>query len=232
MKSTSLETKRIELHDPIPSPAVTRFPSPIIQSKIQVPKEEKISTIAHHFRAILEVLGLDLEDQSISRTPERVAKMYVEELFAGLDESTFPSISFFDDEFHQETRHQMVFVKVGFTSLCEHHLIPMSGFAYVAYIPNKKFIGLSKIPRIVRYFARRPQLQERLASQIADSLSILIESENVAVSISARHQCVIARGIQDEHSHTITNTLRGEFQLDKEIRTEFLDAIHRKDLSH
>ncbi len=231
MKSSSPKLDKIADHISTPSPAITRFPSPIIHSKVRVPKEEKINAIAKHFKSILEILGMDLTDQSICRTPERIAKMYVEELFAGLDESAFPSISFFDDEFHEEIRHEIVFVKVGFTSMCEHHLVPMAGYAYVAYIPNKKFIGLSKIPRIVRYFAKRPQLQERLSCQIADSLSMLLETENVAVSISARHQCVIARGIQDEHSHTITNTLRGEFQHKVDLRKEFFDAINRKDLT-
>lgn len=189
--------------------------------------EEKIRQIAEHFRGIIEILGLDLSDDSLERTPIRIAKMYVEEVFAGLDENNFPDISFFKDDFHHEHKANMVFVKVGFTSFCEHHFVPMTGFAYVAYVPSNRLIGLSKIARIVRFFARRPQVQERLTAQIADSLAILLEMENVAVSITAHHHCVISRGIQDESSHTITNVLRGRFESDHTLRNEFFEAINR-----
>src|SRR5262249_24101403 len=157
--------------------------------------EEKIAYIATRFREIMEVLGLDLSDASLSRTPERVAKMYVNEIFSGLDPSQFPSISFIDDDYKHAGRSNMIFMKVNFCSFCEHHFVPMIGTAHVAYVPFRKLIGLSKIPRLVRFFANRPQVQERLTAQIADSLAILLETEDVAVSLKAEHYCIKARGI-------------------------------------
>lgn len=213
-----------------PSPAVTNFPSPILKNHNEISDEKKMEIIADRFRDIMEVLGLDLSDDSLARTPYRVAKMYVQEVFSGLNEANFPDVSFFKDVFHHEHKANMVFIKVGFTSFCEHHFVPMMGFAYVAYIPGEKLIGLSKIPRLVRYFARRPQLQERLTAQIADSLAIILESENVAISINARHYCVMARGIQDEHAHTITNVLRGQFNTNPDLRKEFFEGVNRQDL--
>lgn len=210
-----------------PSPATTNFPSPILSPKPKLSKEEKIKRIAASFGEILNTLGLDLKDDSLAQTPYRIAKMYVEEIFSGLEEENFPSISFFKDELHHEHKANMVFVKVGFTSFCEHHFVPMTGLAYVAYVPGKELIGLSKIPRIVRYFAKRPQVQERLTAQIADSLALLLNSNDVAVSINAHHFCVAARGVQDECSHTITNVLRGEFNSNANLRSEFFDGINR-----
>ncbi|MBA2369683.1 MAG: GTP cyclohydrolase I FolE [Candidatus Protochlamydia sp.] len=218
-KKTSIKTK--------PSPAITNFPSPILFNNTKLSKEEKIKKIAANFEEILIVLGLDLKDDSLARTPYRIAKMYVDEVFSGLDEENFPPISFFKDELHHEHQANMVFVKVGFTSFCEHHFVPMKGQAYVAYVPGKELIGLSKIPRIVRYFAKRPQVQERLTAQIADSLALLLNKEDVAVSINANHFCVAARGVQDESSHTITNVLRGEFNSNVNLRKEFFEGINR-----
>ncbi|WP_237753494.1 GTP cyclohydrolase I FolE [Candidatus Protochlamydia amoebophila] len=209
-------------------PSITNFPSPIRRHQKRLSDQDKIKLIAEHFKAIMETLELDVEDESLARTPERVAKMYVNEIFSGLDEENFPEISFFKDEIHHEHKANMVFVKVGFTSFCEHHFVPMSGFAYVAYIPTNQLIGLSKIPRLVRYFAKRPQLQERLTAQIADSLALLLNTEHVAVSLTAIHSCVQARGIQDECSHTITNVLRGQFGADGNLRREFFEGINRR----
>lgn len=214
-----------------PSAAITHFPSPILNDKSTHSEEEKIDLIAQRFKEIMEILGLDLTDDSLAKTPERIAKMYVQEIFSGLDEANFPDISFFKDDIHHEHKAHMVFIKVGFTSFCEHHFVPMTGFAYVAYMPGKKLIGISKIPRLVRFFARRPQLQERLTAQIADSLALLLQINNVAVSIHAQHYCVMARGIQDENSHMITNVLRGEFHNDEKLRREFFEGISREDLS-
>lgn len=213
-----------------PSPAVTHFPSPILKGKAPLSDAEKIDQIAAHFHRILEILGLNLTDDSLVKTPQRIAKMYVQEIFSGLDEKHFPEISFFKDEFHHEHKAHMVFVKVGFTSFCEHHFVPMTGFAYVAYLPANKIIGISKIPRLVRFFAQRPQLQERLTAQIADSLAILLEIEDVAVSIHACHYCVIARGVQDQNSQMITNILRGQFHTKEELRREFFEGINRQNL--
>lgn len=189
--------------------------------------EQKILAIAEHFRAIMDVLGLDLSDPSIAKTPMRVARMYVNEIFSGLKEENYPSLTFMPNPGEGTGRENMVFSKVHFTSFCEHHFVPMVGHAYVAYIPEKKIIGLSKIPRIVKYFAKRPQLQERLTSQIADSLSAVLETEHVAVSIQAQHFCVVARGIEDTHGHTITNDFRGLFAQEGRVRDELFQALSR-----
>ena len=209
-----------------PLPSVTNYPSPLLQASNLTP-EEKIDQIADRFKEIMEILGLDLEDESLKKTPYRVARMYVNEIFSGLNLEEFPNISFFGDYYKHETRSNLVLVKVNFTSFCEHHFVPFIGYAYVAYVPNEKIIGLSKIPRIVRFFAKRPQVQERLTAQIADSLSLLLESEDVAVSITAEHFCVKARGIQDENSHTTTNVIRGQFLTDPLRKQEFFEGINR-----
>lgn len=208
--------------------AITNFPSPLAKNGPKLSDEQKIAIIEEKFRDILEVLGLDVQDESLARTPFRIAKMYVKEVFSGLDNNNFPTISFIKDEFHHEHKPHIVFVRVSFTSFCEHHFVPMHGNAYVAYKPNGRLIGLSKIPRLVRFFAKRPQLQERLTAQIADSLAILLHTDDVAVSVSAVHFCVLARGIEDQESNTITNVLRGMFNSDDSLRKEFFEAIHRK----
>lgn len=205
----------------------TRFPSPTSAENSQLSKEEKVSAIAEKFRGIMEILGLDLNDESLQHTPYRVARMYVEEVFSGLDPASFPRVSFIEDRFRHNDRSSMVFVKSSFCSFCEHHFVPMEGTASVAYLPNGKLIGLSKIPRIVRFFARRPQVQERLAAQIADALATLLGTDSVAVSLHARHHCITARGVENESSHAITNVLRGEFETDELMRKEFFDALNR-----
>lgn len=209
--------------------AKTRFLSPIKKGKYPISNQKKIALIEDKFRDILNVLGLDLSDESLKYTPYRVAKMYVEEIFSGLDYKNFPLITTVQDQYHHEQRSSIIFTKVSFSSFCEHHLVPMVGYAIVAYRPRGRLIGLSKIPRIVRYFAKRPQLQERLTAQIADSLSILVGTEDVAVSTKATHFCVLARGVEDERSCTITNVLRGEFDSNPNSRDEFFNAV--KELS-
>lgn len=211
----------------------THYPSPILDNPVQMSDEKKIEFIAKRYKEIMEVLGLDLSDDSLQKTPQRIAKMYVKEIFSGLDQSNFPEISFFENKFRKKKGESddMILVKVNFTSFCEHHFVPMRGYAYVAYLPNKKLIGLSKIPRIVRFFAKRPQVQERMAAQIVDSLSLLLETENVAISIVAEHYCVIARGIENEHSNTVTNILRGKFQTQDILRREFFESIKRQNMT-
>lgn len=211
--------------------AITRFPSPIAANPPQMSKEEKIDFIASRFQDILEVMGLDLSDDSLAKTPYRIAKMYINEVFSGLDYDAFPAISFIKNKFQGDHKAGMVLVKTNFHSFCEHHFVPMSGTAYIAYVPNEKVIGLSKIPRIVHYFASRPQVQERLTVQIADCLALLLETENVAVSMTAKHFCVMARGIQDEDSNTTTNVLRGHFDADDNLRKEFFEGINRRSAS-
>lgn len=208
--------------------AITRFPTPMNKNAQPLSKEEKITLIKEKFTEIMDILGLDLEDDSLRKTPERIAKMYVEEIFSGLNEEIFPEVSFFEDRFQHDKHSNTVLVKMNFVSFCEHHFVPMNGTAYVSYIPNGKLIGLSKIPRIVRYFAKRPQVQERLTAQIADSLCLLLDTEDVAVTLAARHYCVIARGIEDENGHTVTNVLRGRFETDETVRREFFEGVNRK----
>ncbi len=152
--------------------ATTNFRSPTAPQPLALTDEEKIDIIADRFRDIMEVLGLDLNDPSLAKTPQRVARMYVREAFAGLNPKNFPTITVVEDRYQHEERSNMVLVKASFCSFCEHHFVPMRGVAHVAYIPKGKLLGLSKITRVVRYFARRPQLQERLTAQIADSLCI------------------------------------------------------------
>lgn len=193
-------------------------PSPTVESNLS--PEEKIEAIKKHFGEIMKVLGLDLEDDSLKDTPKRIAKMYVNEIFGGLDYKNFPKITVIDNKMEYD---QMVCVQdIEIMSVCEHHFQPIDGFATIAYIPNKKVIGLSKLNRIAEFFAKRPQVQERLTKQIADCLQYILETENVAVHINAKHYCVISRGIQDTHSTTTTSDLRGCFKTRAETRTEFL----------
>lgn len=173
------------------------------------------------------LLGLDPLDKSLARTPERIAKMYVDEVFSGLDPSAFPDVSFFEDDFNYSEQSSTVFSRTGFTSFCEHHFVPFVGVACVAFIPNGKLIGLSKIPRIVRYYSKRPQLQERLTAQIADTMALLLGTEDVAVCVQAKHLCVLARGVEDRLSLTVTQTLRGAFGSEAGAREEFLENVRR-----
>lgn len=181
---------------------------------------EKIEKIQGHFSEIMKILGLDLKDDSLERTPHRVAKMYVREIFSGLSEDQFPAITLIDNKMRYD---QMVVVQdIKVMSFCEHHFLPIDGLATIGYIPNKKVIGLSKLNRIVTYFSRRPQVQERLTKQIADCLQEVLDTKNVAVHINAKHYCVISRGIEDLNSATSTSDLRGDFKFRSETRAEFL----------
>jgi GTP cyclohydrolase I len=212
----------------IPEKAIiTRFPTPKSKNPT-LKREEKIKAIEEKFRDIMQILGLDLEHPSLQRTPYRIAKMYVDEVFTGLDETTFPTVRFVENEYSHSKRNNLVFVKVNFNSFCEHHFVPMTGVIYVGYIPNKKIIGLSKIPRIVRFFSQRPQIQERLGAQIADSLQAILETEHIAVCIIAKHFCMVVRGIEDSVSHTVTHVLRGDFETDSARREEFYKAMDRQ----
>lgn len=206
--------------------AITHFPSPIKTNNLT--PEAKIDYIAQRFEEIMIALGLDLSDPSLAKTPHRVAKMYVNEIFSGLDFNQFPEVTFSEERYQMKNHSNMVFMKVSFHSFCEHHFVPMIGDAYVAYIPDDKLIGFSKIPRIVKYFASRPQLQERLTAQIADCLAILLNIKSVAVSLTAEHFCVMARGIEDTESYATTNVLRGDFNTNAVLRQEFFEAITRK----
>jgi len=181
---------------------------------------EKRERIRQHIQQIMEILGMDLQDDSLAETPKRIAKMYVDEIFSGLDYAHFPKITVIENKMGVD---EMVKVRdITMTSTCEHHLVTIDGLATVAYLPRSKVIGLSKINRIVQFFAKRPQVQERLTQQILVALQALLETEDVAVSITATHYCVKARGVMDASSATTTTALGGMFKKNPASRQEFL----------
>ncbi|WP_421870142.1 GTP cyclohydrolase I FolE [Motiliproteus sp.] len=182
--------------------------------------EQKYERIRGLLTEVVATLGLDLDDDSLCETPHRIAKMYVHEIFSGLDYDNFPRIAVIENKMGVD---EMVKVKgIDLTSTCEHHFITIDGSARVAYIPAQKIIGLSKINRIVRFFAKRPQVQERLTQQVLVALQTLLETDNVAVSIEATHYCVKARGVKDVNSSTSTTALGGIFKTNHHTRAEFL----------
>ncbi len=171
-----------------------------------IEKKEKIATL---FSEIMDVIGLDLTDDSLSGTPKRVAKMYIDEIFSGLDPRNKPKIALFDNKYRY---NQMLVEKnITFYSNCEHHFVPIIGKAHIAYISSGKVIGLSKLNRIVQYYAKRPQVQERLTNQIAQDLKSILGTEDVAVIIDAKHLCVSSRGVKDDTSATVTSYYGGSF---------------------
>ncbi len=196
-------------------------PSPMVANGFT--DEHKIKTIAGHFREIMLTLGLDLKDDSLAQTPERVAKMYVREVFSGLNPGSFPSLTSIENKLEY---NEMVTVKdISIISVCEHHFVTIDGRATISYIPKNRVIGLSKINRIAKFFSRRPQVQERLTKQIADCLCYVLETEDVAVNIHAKHYCVIQRGVEDAASETVTSDLRGAFRDDARTRHEYLSIV-------
>jgi GTP cyclohydrolase I len=186
----------------------------------QLDRKEKIDVIEAHFTGIMRALGLDLEDDSLMDTPKRVAKMYVNEIFWGLDYDAFPKCTTVANKMNYD--EMVVERNVNVQSNCEHHFVIIDGLATVAYVPNEKVLGLSKINRIVEYFAKRPQIQERLTEQVFHALCYILETENVAVMIDAQHYCVKSRGVEDTGSSTVTTKLGGGFKTDPAARAEFL----------
>ena len=183
--------------------------------------EQKYRRIEALMREVVETLGLDLSDDSLAETPHRIAKMYVREIFSGLDYSEFPKLSLIDNKMGV---NEMVKVRdIEMVSTCEHHFVTIDGTAKVAYIPKDKILGLSKINRLVRFFARRPQVQERLTRQILVALQALLGTDDVAVSIDATHYCVKSRGVMDSNSQTSTTALGGCFEKNIHTRAEFLN---------
>ena len=181
----------------------------------------KIDNITEHFSKIMQELGLDITNSSLKDTPNRVAKMYVNEIFKGLDSSNFPKVSTFPDELDYKGLVQVNDIKVH--SVCEHHFIPFIGVAKVAYIVDKKMIGLSKLNRLVDFYCRKPQVQEKLTQEIYNGFVEILNTKNVAVEIKAEHLCVKLRGIQDQNSQTLTRKLGGLFFEDNKLRNEFLN---------
>ena len=187
--------------------------------------KEKITLIAGHFEKIMQTLGLNLNDDSLNGTPNRVAKMYVKELFSGLRPENKPQISLFENKYgyHKKKKKK----DITLFSCCEHHFVPIIGKAHVAYIPHKQVIGLSKINRLVQYYAKRPQVQERLTIQIAEALKGILQHDDVAVLIEADHLCVASRGIKDTNSQTVTSSYSGHFE-NNDTRQEFLSYLNNK----
>lgn len=183
-------------------------------------RKEKIDHIEAHFTHIMRILGLDLTDDSLIETPKRVAKMYVNEIFWGLDYEAFPKCTTVDNK--MKYNEMVVERNISVQSNCEHHFVVIDGLATVAYVPKDKVLGLSKINRIVEYFSKRPQIQERLTEQIFHALQFILETEDVAVMIDAQHYCVKSRGVEDTGSSTITSRLGGGFKTDPAARQEFL----------
>ncbi|MEP2279918.1 GTP cyclohydrolase I FolE [Maribacter sp.] len=188
--------------------------------------DEKIENIQHHFSKIMEELGLDLTDDSLSGTPYRFAKMYVKELFYGLNPKNKPKLSVFENKY--EYKKMLIEQNITIDSSCEHHFLPITGHAHIAYIPKDKVIGLSKINRLVDYYSHRPQVQERLSLQILKDLQGILNTKDVIVMITAKHLCVSSRGIKDKDSFTTTIEYDGEFNKAK-IRAEFFNALQNGD---
>jgi len=187
----------------------TGLETPMKQNAFDMSNEEKKKRIAILFSEIMDVIGLDLTDDSLSGTPERVAKMYVEEIFSGLDPENKPKIALFDNKY--QYNQMLVEKNITFYSNCEHHFVPIIGKAHIAYKSSGKVIGLSKLNRIVQYYAKRPQVQERLTNQIANELKTVLATDDVAVIIDAKHLCVSSRGVKDDTSATVTTYYGGEF---------------------
>lgn len=184
--------------------------------------EEKIKRISVHFKEIMCILGMNPDDESLKKTPQRVAKMYVKEIFSGLNPFNKPALTLFDNNYKYG---EMVIEKnITLYSYCEHHFVPIIGKAHVAYIPNGKVIGLSKINRLVQYYAKRPQVQERLTIQIVGALKDVLHSADVAIIIDAVHHCVSCRGVKDTNSSTTTSHYSGKFKQDTK-KIEFISFI-------
>ena len=220
----------VELKTTSLSEAAIKVQNALIENGLETPMVEcglsngqRKVKIEQHMKEILNLLALDLTDDSLIDTPKRIAKMYVDEVFSGLDYSNFPKITVIDNKMNMD---EMIKVQdISLTSTCEHHFVTIDGVATVAYIPRKKIIGLSKINRIVRFFSQRPQVQERLTQQVLVALQTILETNDVAVKMDATHYCVKARGVMDATSTTSTSALGGIFKSDPASRAEFLTRI-------
>ncbi len=191
----------------------TSLETPMREHAFDISDEQKIDLIQNHFKEIMHILGLDLKDDSLSGTPYRVAKMYVKEVFSGLNPANKPEAKLFENKY--EYNEMLIEKDITLYSYCEHHFVPIIGKVHVAYISNGQVIGLSKINRLVQYYAKRPQVQERLTNQIAEGLKEALQSDDVAVIIDATHLCVASRGIKDTNTSTITAHYSGKFQSEK-----------------
>jgi len=200
----------------------TSYDTPLREDAFEMDDDLKIELIEKHFREIMNIMGLDLSDDSLNGTPHRVAKMYIKEIFSGLNPANRPKISLFENKY--QYGEMLVEKDITFFSNCEHHFVPIIGKAHIAYISSGKVIGLSKLNRLVQYYAKRPQVQERLTVQIANDLREVLQTEDVAVLIDAKHLCVSSRGVQDINSATVTAHYSGKFQ-EEATKSEFLKYI-------
>ena len=218
---TKQNTDRLELysHQEIGDDHMyTGLETPLKKDAFAVSDAEKKAKISILFEEIMDVMGLDLNDDSLKGTPDRVAKMYIDEIFSGLNPKNKPKIALFDNKY--QYNQMLVEKNITFYSNCEHHFVPIVGKAHIAYISSGKVIGLSKLNRIVQYFAKRPQVQERLTNQIGEELKSILGTDDVAVIIDAKHLCVSSRGIKDESSATVTSFYSGAFNSPAKL-TEF-----------
>lgn len=203
----------------------TSVDTPLRKDAFDLSDAQKIEQIATHFGQIMDILGLDRTDDSLSGTPKRVAKMYVQEIFSGLNPANFPDVKLFENKY--QYNQMLVEKNILFYSNCEHHFVPIIGKAHVAYISSGKVIGLSKINRVVQHFAKRPQVQERLTMQITKALQEVLDTQDVAVVIDATHLCVSSRGVKDVNSSTVTANFCGKFE-NEASKNEFLKYIELK----
>lgn len=200
----------------------TSAETPLRADAFVLTDDQKVAAIADHYQKIMEILGLDLTDDSLSGTPYRVGKMYVKELFSGLDPKNKPKISVFDNKY--QYNKMLVESQITFNSSCEHHFLPIIGVAHIGYISSGKVIGLSKMNRIVEYYGRRPQVQERMTIQIFNELKVALQTDDVIVVVEAEHLCVSTRGVNDKSSRTTTLEYGGKFS-DDQIRNDFFKMI-------
>ena len=214
-RKTAISTEAAAVKDAL---VLKGLETPMLETGLT--RDEKYLRIKAAMRDVVTTLGLDLSDDSLTETPHRIAKMYIDEIFSGLDYSQFPKISVIENKMGVE--EMVKITDINLTSTCEHHFVTIDGVADVAYIPNEKIIGLSKINRIVRFFAQRPQVQERLTQQILVALQTLLDTDSVAVRINATHYCVKSRGVMDTSSQTETTALGGQFKANPTARAEFL----------
>ena len=201
---------------------LTSIETPLRIDAFKIDDELKIELIEKNFKDIMQILGLDLNDESLKDTPKRVAKMYVKEIFRGLNPDNKPDSTLFENKF--KFNEMLVEKNITIYSYCEHHFVPIIGKAHIAYFPHDHVIGLSKLNRIAQYYAKRPQVQERLTMQIANELKRILQTDDVAVVIDADHLCVASRGVNDVNSSTITSIYNGKF-INDEIRKEFLSHV-------
>lgn len=214
--------KSIDLEEIIDDHVLSSIETPLRSDAFKLDDELKIELIEKNFKEIMHVLGLDLNDESLKDTPKRVAKMYVKEIFSGLNPEKKPQATIFENKFG--FNEMLIERDITIYSYCEHHFVPIIGKAHIAYFPKNHVIGLSKLNRIAQYYAKRPQVQERLTIQIANDIKEILQTDDVAVIINADHLCVSSRGVNDTNSSTVTSSYNGKFMNDN-IRKEFLNHI-------